>query len=116
MRAKGTINSFAYCEGAIQEFKKELSTGYLNYLRERWDEWKQTGVKKKPIKRKNKNKKKEIGRIYNFIYQTRVGAERETSLKEDVRKQCRTEEIEFREDLFEEIEKEIEHGRWESKK
>lgn len=116
MRAKGTVNSFAYCEGAIQEFKKELSTGYLNYLREKWNEWKETGEKKKPIKR-NKNKvKKEIGRIYNFMYQTRVGGERETTLEEDIREQCKTEGIEFREDLFEEIKKESEHGRWEPKK
>lgn len=117
MRVKETINSFIYCEGAIQEFNSALPPGYLNYLREKWNEWKETGVKKKPIKRQNKKKtKKEIGRIYNFIYQTRVGGERETSLKEDVREQCRTEEVEFREDLFQEIEKELEHGRWEPKK
>jgi len=56
------------------------------------------------------NIKKEIGRIYNFIYQKRARGERETSLEEDVRKQCEIEWINFREDLFEEIQKESGHG------
>lgn len=117
MRAKGTVNSLAYCEGAIQEFNSELPPGYLNYLREKWDDWKQTGEKKKPKKRQNKSKtKKDIGRIYNFIYQTRIGGERETTLEEDVQEQCKTEGIGFSDKLFEEIQKESEHGRWEPKK
>ena len=58
MRAKGKVNSFAYCEGAIEEFNDEMPSGYLNYLRDKWGEWKDSGVKKKPKKRLNKSKKK----------------------------------------------------------
>lgn len=38
IRSKTKINSFAYCEGAIYEFRENLPLGYLAYLREKWKE------------------------------------------------------------------------------
>lgn len=35
---KAKINSFAYCEGVINEFKDNLTPGYLGYLRGKWKE------------------------------------------------------------------------------
>jgi hypothetical protein len=43
LRSKTKINSFAYCEGAIQEFQENLPLGYLNYLRQKWKEVKGKG-------------------------------------------------------------------------
>jgi hypothetical protein len=40
LRLKAKINLFAYCEGVIQEFQKNLPPWYLGYLRERWKEMK----------------------------------------------------------------------------
>jgi hypothetical protein len=30
------VNSFAYCEGVINEFKDSFTPGYLGYLRKKW--------------------------------------------------------------------------------
>jgi hypothetical protein len=38
LRSKAKINSFAYCEGVINEFKDNLMPGYLRYLRGKWKE------------------------------------------------------------------------------
>ncbi|GIW60668.1 MAG: hypothetical protein KatS3mg087_1734 [Patescibacteria group bacterium] len=38
LRSKSKIESFSYCEGAIQEFSESLPPGYLSYLREKWRE------------------------------------------------------------------------------
>jgi hypothetical protein len=38
LRSKAKINSFAYCEGVINEFKDNLMPGYLRYLRGKWEE------------------------------------------------------------------------------
>lgn len=38
LRSKSKIESFSYCEGAIQEFSENLPPGYLSYLREKWRE------------------------------------------------------------------------------
>ncbi|MGE5445142.1 MAG: hypothetical protein ACM3SR_11170 [Ignavibacteriales bacterium] len=35
LRSKTKIDSFAYCEGAIQEFQENLPLRYLRYLREK---------------------------------------------------------------------------------
>jgi len=36
LRSKTKINSLAYFEGAIHEFREYLPIGYLSYLREKW--------------------------------------------------------------------------------
>lgn len=59
LRSKVKINSFAYCEGIINEFKDNLTPGYLGYLREKWKEI----VNQKPdiketIKLSNKERRK----------------------------------------------------------
>lgn len=38
LRSKAKISSFAYCEGAINEFKDNLTPGYLGYLKGKWEE------------------------------------------------------------------------------
>ena len=38
LRSKVKVNSFLYCERAIQEFKDNLVPGYLLYLRQKWEE------------------------------------------------------------------------------
>jgi len=55
MRSKNKVNSFAYCKGAIQEFTQNLEPGDLMYLRDKWQELKNTGAKEKPKKRDKKD-------------------------------------------------------------
>ncbi len=38
LRCKSKVNSLAYCEGAIKEYINFLPPGYVNYLREKWNE------------------------------------------------------------------------------
>jgi hypothetical protein len=38
LRSKVRINSFSYCEGVINEFKNNLTPGYLGYLKKKWEE------------------------------------------------------------------------------
>ncbi|MFQ5728855.1 MAG: hypothetical protein ACE5GN_00655 [Waddliaceae bacterium] len=38
LRCKTKVNSLAYCEGAIREYVGFLPPGYVNYLREKWNE------------------------------------------------------------------------------
>lgn len=47
LRSKAKINSFAYCEGVINEFKNNLVPGYLGYLREKWKETLEQGPERK---------------------------------------------------------------------
>jgi hypothetical protein len=59
LRSKVKISSFAYCEGIINEFKDNLTPGYLGYLREKWKEMvKQKPEIKKTVKLSNKERRK----------------------------------------------------------
>lgn len=59
LRSKVKINSFAYCEGIINEFKDNLTPGYLGYLREKWKEMvKQKPEIKKTVRLSNKERRK----------------------------------------------------------
>jgi len=120
MRANIKINSLAYCEGAIREFMENLPPGYLNYLRDKWKEWKEAGIKEKHHKRLSKRErnkiKKEIGRIFNFVGQARVGGQIETTREVEVKAQCERESISFDEEIYKEILEESQHGRWELRK
>jgi hypothetical protein len=51
LRSKAKINSFAYCEGVINEFKDNLTPGYLGYLRGKWKEMLEQGPDIKEIAR-----------------------------------------------------------------
>ncbi|MEE8299409.1 MAG: hypothetical protein V3R67_08545, partial [Thermodesulfobacteriota bacterium] len=41
LRSNTKINSFTYCEGTIEEFQKNIPSGYLLYLRQKWEETKE---------------------------------------------------------------------------
>lgn len=47
LRSKAKMNSFAYCEGVINEFKDNLTLGYLGYLRVKWKEMLEQGPERK---------------------------------------------------------------------
>ena len=104
LRSKTKINSFTYCEGAISEFQEHLPSGYLSYLRAKWLKEKRKGALGEMItKNEYESLKKEIRRIVNFTQQVRVGGDYATSLEDDVKANCKTENILFDELIYKEI-------------
>ena len=112
LRSKTKINSFTYCEGAISEFRENLPPGYLSYLRVKWIKEKDKGPQGETAITKNEYEslKNEIRRIANFIRQVRVGGDYTTSLEDDVRANCRLENIPFDELIYKEIIEESKYG------
>jgi hypothetical protein len=112
LRSKTKINSFTYCEGAISEFQEHLPSGYLTYLRAKWPKEKHKGVHGETAITKNEYEslKKEIRRIVNFTRQVRIGGDYATSLENDVKANCKIENISFDELIYKEITEEPKHG------
>ena len=112
MRSKTKINSFTYCEGAISEFQEHLPSGYLTYLRAKWPKEKHKGAQGETAITKNEYEslKKEIRRIVSFTRQVRVGGDYATSLENDVKANCKIENIPFDELIYKEITEESKHG------
>lgn len=111
LRSKTKINSFTYCEGAISEFQEHLPSGYLTYLRAKWPKEKYKGAQGETAITKNEYEslKKEIKRIVNFTRQVRVGGDYATSLENDVKANCKIENIPFDELIYKEIIEESKH-------
>ena len=112
LRSKTKINSFTYCEGAISEFQEHLPPGYLSYLRAKGLKEKHKGAQGETAITKNEYEslKKEIRRIVNFTRQVRVGGDYTISLEDDVKANCKLENIPFDELIYKETIEESKYG------
>ncbi len=112
LRSKTKINSFTYCEGAISEFQEHLPPGYLSYLRAKGLKEKHKGAQGETAITKNEYEslKKEITRIVNFTRQLRVGGDYAISLEDDVKANCKLENIPFDELIYKETIAESKYG------